>query len=52
MTSIFAIQNNEFAQAIVTVSPVEWAKTPAAGLMIVAPDNPNGENQAQILPVH
>ncbi len=44
-----AIANNKFAQTTVTVDPVEWANTPAAGLMVVAPDNLAGGKQAQLI---
>ncbi len=40
------------AAATVGVNPVEWAITPAKGLMIVAPDNLSGINQARILTVN
>jgi len=41
---------DEFTKVTVKVNPGEWAKTPAAGLMIVAPDNRAGARQAQIIP--
>jgi hypothetical protein len=32
------------------VNPAQWANTPAVGLMVVVPDNPAGQSQAQIIP--
>jgi hypothetical protein len=41
---------NAVVQTTVTVNPAQWANTPAAGLMVVVPDNPAGQSQAQIIP--
>jgi len=45
-----AIAVNGSAPATVNVNAAEWAMTPAQGLMIVAPDNSQGANQARLLP--
>jgi hypothetical protein len=35
----------------VSIDPVEFAKTPALGLMVIVQDNLSGERQATLLPV-
>ena len=35
----------------ISVDPVEWARSPALGLMIVTLDNKSGQDEAQLIPV-
>ncbi|HTN53639.1 MAG TPA: hypothetical protein VML50_14615, partial [Anaeromyxobacter sp.] len=44
------VQPNTFAAGKIVVDPVEWAQTPARGLMMVNVDNHSGARQAQLLP--
>jgi subtilisin family serine protease len=51
-TGAFAIVNPRHQVDVpVTVNPTEWERTPALGLMIVSPDNPNGSAEASLVKI-
>ena len=49
-TQFLTVNPDSFEVINVTTDPVEFAKTPALGLMIVDPDNRSGAKQAQLIP--
>jgi subtilisin family serine protease len=48
---VVPVARNEVALTPVSIDPVEFAKTPALGLMVIVQDNLSGERQATLLPV-
>jgi hypothetical protein len=45
------VKQNGATTVPVSISPAEWAKTPALGLMVVTEDNLAGAPQAQLIEV-